>query len=488
MSRWPPRTLAVFALLAAVAGYCAITSDRVVPGRPPPARPVDEARPVTFPGLRRVRALDAGPTLEATRAAWSPRLSSDILRIFVSAEGALRTDGGPITWEELFSILRRHADGGRDDGHAFGVSTRSVLVVAEREATWGPVRSVLQACSHFEVRIWRTFLATEGRSPVRAFLDPVRLRDTESRVKREEEPAIWVGLSRSETEPRTRVRLLGSLLGEEEAAFRDLERRLAVLEASHPTSPGGFYASADVPFPDVLRAFAAFRRQGIEEIRFVRVPPGSWAAYRAEELEREGRDGEAIQEWIRALEGTNLEVRERAVQRLIEFGGVAVQAVVEALDADTNAGRTELVNVLEKSVSPTSYEAIPTLIRELSDRDTCDAASRALVKIGPSAAPALVEVLPLGWAGWKAADTLLSMEGDTVPALEWGLVRGETTVARVRALDLLVQIAPPEEARRTISLALDDPHDRLRQIAKNALRKLGESQVGEQNPGASSGE
>ncbi|MHC4469857.1 MAG: hypothetical protein ACYS99_02740, partial [Planctomycetota bacterium] len=478
------RTLAVFALLTTAAGYSSIAGDPVTGVRPAPVRPPDEDHSSTL--SRRVRTPDDAPTLDPTRgAAQAP--SPDTFRIFVSADGSVRTDRGTVDREELHDNLRHHADVQRDLDHRLRVSTRSVLVVAERETTWGPVRRVLQACSHYEVRIWRTWMAIEGRSPVRAFLEPDRLGPTEIRIIPSALFGIGVELLLSEDRNCTMVKFLAAEFGAGEAAFHDLERRIAKIEAADPTIPGLFLASEEVPFRDVLCSFAAFRRGGVEEVRFERVPPRSWAALRAGELEEAGRFAEAIEPWVEALtECCNYAGRKRAADRLVEIGEAAVPALAAEIRRHSSSVRPEAVNTLAKIVSLSSHEAVPALIVGLSDWQTEDEASAALMRMGRAAAPDLVDALATGRAR-DAAEVLLRMGEDAIPALEWGIIRGQVATRR-EAIHLLCRIDLPEDAKRTVATALDDPDETVRKIAKAALQRLSGSQVGEQHAHASRGE
>jgi biopolymer transport protein ExbD len=94
-----------------------------------------------------------------------------------------------------------------------------------------------------------------------------------TKIKLEEKPKITVELKRKRGEKHTRVKLLDSEIGMDDAGFRLLDQRITSIHSSNAELPGEINAWAEVPHEDVVRAIDSFLRAGVEEITFYGAPP-----------------------------------------------------------------------------------------------------------------------------------------------------------------------------------------------------------------------
>ena len=85
--------------------------------------------------------------------------------------------------------------------------------------------------------------------------------------------AVDIEVRKQRDEARSSVRLLGVCLGEGEAAFRRLERRLAGIVATGGGWTGRIDASGEVPHRDVVRCLDAVQSAGIDFVTFTGRPP-----------------------------------------------------------------------------------------------------------------------------------------------------------------------------------------------------------------------
>jgi HEAT repeat protein len=206
-------------------------------------------------------------------------------------------------------------------------------------------------------------------------------------------------------------------------------------------------------------------------------------------------DGRPIRDWIQALKSPDVEERRRAIHALGVIGPV-VDAVVPALaavlltDVDRRARIEAAVALLR--MGPAAKPALPALIQALADRDPVIRmnVATALHRMGPAARPAVPALIrALGDArndtdcklfpctirevvavalGHASADS-----AEAVPALSELLLPSEpesTRAAAARALGEIGLEATPAAPR--LRPLLDDPSDRVRTAAAEALKKI----------------
>jgi biopolymer transport protein ExbD len=94
-----------------------------------------------------------------------------------------------------------------------------------------------------------------------------------TKIKLEEKPKITVELKRRAGERTTRVKLLDSEIGVDDAGFTILNERIQAIVRTNPDMPGEINAWAEVPHSDVIKAVDAFMGANVKDLTFVGAPP-----------------------------------------------------------------------------------------------------------------------------------------------------------------------------------------------------------------------